>query len=113
MISNATITRIDVVSGEAVDATPIYAEGAAVSLRCLMAGPTRAQKWTLGAVINDRTSLVIVMESELQPGQLFAEGTKINVALDGEAAQTLRIKYARHWVKAGGLSNWELFGEAA
>lgn len=108
MIHNATLTRIDA-STSSPAAGRTWTQGTALSLRCCLDAPTRGQRYTLGAKIADATAVLYVEDAELGSVAPPADGDRVQVQLDSEAAaQLLQVLSVAHPTN-GSLDHRQLF----
>ncbi len=110
MLENATITRIDRITGTNPMGGEIVATGATVAIGCFADEVTNSQRFTLGAVIKNADRVVYVEKDALdQAGEdPPAEGDRITVALEDEAAMTGRILVLKDRV-LDGLAHFECY----
>lgn len=111
MLTNATIDRIDRLSGADALGQAVVIEGAAISIRVLVDGVSNSARYTLGATIRDAEWTVFVSKQALEAAgeTLPGVGDRLVVLMDGAAAGKLGVALA---VKDRGLrqlSHYEVF----
>jgi hypothetical protein len=107
---NATLTRISTPTPPNAAGRSAIIAGEAISVRCAMTEVTERDRREIGATIAEATSVLRVLMSNLADEPV--KGSIWTVALDGQgglAAKERRVEWFRPWVKAGGLSHWEVY----
>jgi hypothetical protein len=103
MIQNATITRIDVLSGATAGGEPAFTTGAAVAMRCCISNPSSSQLYQMGSRIKTAEQVIYVYRADLIAAGMVAEpaaGTRIVVAQDDRSSGTWELETVRDWTHA-------------
>ena len=110
MITNATLQRIDVLTGQTATGAEVRTTGAALAAPAFLDDPTGSQHWNLGATIKDASWVCYVAKDELAAAGVTADplaGDKWALDFHGVAVlgQILVVKDRQ----LGSVSHWEVF----
>jgi hypothetical protein len=86
VIENATLIRIDRLTGATAKGKQLFTAGATVAIRCNVQDVTSAQRSTLGATIKDASSVARLYADDLTAAGLVAPvaGDQLAIVIDGD-----------------------------
>lgn len=94
MITNATITQMEVLGGvDAMGQSIFGSTFMGFHVPCLICGVTTKQHWQLGATIKDATRVLYLEKQELRTAGLAVPGLghTLTMLLEGESALTMQV----------------------
>jgi hypothetical protein len=110
MIQNATITRIDLLSGIS-GGVPTFTTGATVAMRCCISNPSSSQLYQMGSKIRGAEMVAYVYRADLIAAGITGEpspGTRIVAVQDERTAGTWELVTVRDWTH-GSQSHVEMY----
>jgi hypothetical protein len=112
MITNVTITQINVPTDPAPDGTQQFASGGAVKIRCNRDKPTIRQRIEIQNLKVDATDVVYIPAANLPNRPV--DGTQLYLRGDWEQSPLIYVVRAcTPQIKLGGLEHWMCYCEMA
>ncbi|QOV90889.1 hypothetical protein [Humisphaera borealis] len=108
MITNATLTSHIARGASARDGTASWASPSTLTARCAVDAPRQAQRFTLGATIQDASGVIYVLKPAVA-GVTIKAGDRLAATVDGSAGKTYQVVFVVDRQKSGGLSHLEIF----